>query len=341
MNARLLCHHGHQLEISGELTTPELVCQRCGSVTRVKLTGDTRKDAPNVTIDSVAPATGHGRSNVRVGSIDDSGSSLEPLSAIHATQDYQPPTDSGSREQSESLALGSQSGTVLEPPQLTGYEIIEELGRGGMGVVYRARNAALGRDVALKTLQRMNPESLRRFKQEFRTLADIAHPNLASLYELLSDGQTWCFSMEILAGVDFLEYVWSGIEPIAPPTTTSLTQTSGPRLTSERIDRLPDAMTQLAIGLSTLHDAGMLHSDIKPSNVLVTNEGRLVLLDFGLATPIRQIEGRLKYDSGNATLYVTRTSQGPAVVCGQRLVFGRSHAVRSADRSIALSGQIA
>jgi serine/threonine protein kinase/tetratricopeptide (TPR) repeat protein len=315
MNARLLCHHGHQLEISGDLTTPELVCQRCGSVTRVKITGDTRKGSPDATLDSVAaaPAAGHGRTNVHAGSIDDSDSAIDPESAMHATQDYQPPTDTESHGQSESLSVGSRSSIVLEPPQLTGYQIIEELGRGGMGVVYRARNDLLGREVALKTLQRMDPESLRRFKQEFRTLADIAHPNLASLYELLADGTTWCFSMEILSGVQFLEYIWSGMGPPAASATTSSPENSGPRLTSERAERLTDAMTQLAVGLSTLHDAGILHSDIKPSNVLVTEEGRLVLLDFGLATPIHQIEGRLKSIQGTP-LYMS-----PEQARGQQL----------------------
>ena len=67
------------------------------------------------------------------------------------------------------------------------------------------------------------------------------------------------------------------------------------RLTDERLERMNDAMKQLAIGLLALHEAGMLHSDIKPSNVLMTTEGCLVLLDFGLAAPINQIKGDSKY----------------------------------------------
>jgi serine/threonine protein kinase len=178
----------------------------------------------------------------------------------------------------------------FELPNLAAYQVLEEIGRGGMGVVYRARDQALGREVALKTLQRMSPDGLHRFKQEFRTLADIAHPNLVSLYELLSDGQNWCFTMEILEGVEFLDYVWSGFEgpnsevdrqPITDSERTS-------RLSVERQERLENALKQLAIGLNALHMAGVLHSDIKPSNVLMTKEGRLVLLDFGLAAEIRK-----------------------------------------------------
>ncbi len=180
--------------------------------------------------------------------------------------------------------------THFQPPSLVGFQVITELGRGGMGVVYRARDLARGRDVALKTLQRLSPDGLHRFKQEFRSLADIAHPNLAPLYELLSDGQTWCFTMELLEGVDFLEYVWSEYEGLDPNRRHNpLAQfADNPRLCPERIKRLEEAIQQLALGLNALHEAGMLHSDIKPSNVFVTKEGRLLLLDFGLVSEMHR-----------------------------------------------------
>jgi serine/threonine protein kinase/tetratricopeptide (TPR) repeat protein len=273
----------------------ELVCSRCGSITRCSPSSDTEKDL----LDS------------EISGIQDDGAASMLL-----TMDYDPSADTKSRivlvtpsSRDSGLAPGSPAGDsknerktqTFVPPQLTGYDVIEELGRGGFGVVYRARDVALGRDVALKTLQRMNPESLQQFKQEFRALADIAHPNLASLYELLSDGQTWCFSMELLEGVDFLEYVWSGSKSLPADDgkpVPAISRLDGKRLTSERIERLHDAMTQLAIGLSKLHEAGMLHSDIKPSNVLMTNEGRLVLLDFGLAVRIDRGDGTSKFIQG-------------------------------------------
>src|SRR5687768_6447683 len=95
--------------------------------------------------------------------------------------------------------------------ELTGvterFAVSERLGAGGMGVVYRARDVARDLEVALKILRRVDGGAIYRFKREFRTLAELAHPNLISLYELMSDGDEWFFTMELIDGVGFLEHV--------------------------------------------------------------------------------------------------------------------------------------
>lgn len=171
---------------------------------------------------------------------------------------------------------------VAEMPR---YEMLNELGRGACGVVYRVRDQKLGRDVALKQLLRFSPRSLQMFKQEFRSLADIAHPNIASLYDLYSDGDDWSFTMELLDAVEFNEYVWSGFDSRSEEChiPNARLAATGPRLSEDVMARLYDTLKQLAAGLSALHSAGVLHRDIKHSNVMVTTEHRVVLVDFGLA----------------------------------------------------------
>ena len=261
---RLFCRHHRELETSVAIApATNLRCQLCGSVPRLVSQTKTKKQ----------------------GSLDPTIESADPAEVI---SDDANRTDFTSRFDGQTV-VEPRAEDVPPPLSLSGYEIIRELGRGGMGVVYLAHDQMHDRDVALKTLQRMSPEGLHSFKQEFRALADIAHPNLASLYELLSDGETWCFTMELLKGVDFLEFFWSEFAGLQPShdSATRAEAAQSPRLTSDRIQRLEEALRQLAFGLGALHDAGLLHSDIKPSNVFVTGQRRVVLLDFGLVSHLQ------------------------------------------------------
>ena len=198
------------------------------------------------------------------------------------------------------------------------------LGTGGMGVVYEARDREMDKTVALKTLTRGEAAHIYRFKREFRTLADVSHPNLVALYELMSEGRHWFFTMELVKGVTFIQHVRP--ETKDSPTNSMNETLAGPRLRlvrqaaseddtvefdSSRISlesgemapfdevssvkaspfqldeaRLRSAVRQLAEGVNRLHELGKLHRDIKPSNVLVTEEGRVVILDFGLVEDV-------------------------------------------------------
>jgi serine/threonine protein kinase len=203
------------------------------------------------------------------------------------------------------------------PPDWEGtsrYEVRGRIGSGGMGAVYEAFDHERGQLVAVKTLLRFSPAALYRFKQEFRTLADVVHPNLVHLYELVAtDADHVFFAMELIRGVDFrfhalgLEGVSPG--PISLPSGPILAtgaswpdaDRTGPfdavapaprhPVTPSPADfpRLRSALRQLVVGVSALHAAGKLHRDIKPSNVLVTAEGRVVLLDFGVAADLSRV----------------------------------------------------
>jgi len=177
------------------------------------------------------------------------------------------------------------------------FEVVRQLGAGAFGVVYEAYDRERRVPVALKTLGRLEPAALYRFKQEFRGLADVHHRNLAQLHELVSAGDLWFFTMELVRGVSFFEWVrpenaaiageetWRGGDPGSGDSGEW-----GPGLHPPLdIARLRPALRQLAEGVAALHEAGRLHRDLKPTNVLVTPEGRVVILDFGLATELETL----------------------------------------------------
>jgi two-component system sensor kinase len=200
-----------------------------------------------------------------------------------------------------------------EERQIAGYQILGELGRGGMGVVYRAYSDKLERVVALKTLRSMSPNALQRFKREFRVLADVTHPNLVTLYELVSDGQSWFFSMELLDGLDFFHYARNGVRGVDQPAAESEETSRDDLLTPARLGRIRRGMRQLASAVAALHKADVLHRDIKSSNIVVTTDERLVLLDFGLAADVSQAEGWL---STNTNIVGTVAFMSPEQASG-------------------------
>ncbi|HSN30547.1 MAG TPA: protein kinase, partial [Kofleriaceae bacterium] len=142
------------------------------------------------------------------------------------------------------------------------FEVRRRLGSGGMGDVFEAFDRDRAEVVAIKTLTRADADTFARFKREFRALQSMVHPNLVSIGELVCADDLWFFSMELVDGVHFQEYVRGDV------------------------GGLRSALRQLVVGVHALHEGGLVHRDIKPSNVMITRDGRLVILDFGLVTHV-------------------------------------------------------
>ena len=240
------------------------------------------EDAPKagaVTVDQGVPPTG--------------------LRSTRSPSDVTPTEEPLSFAIDEAYYLQSEAETLRAVLTVVRFTLVCRIGAGGMGVVYETYDQQRGELVALKTMRRVDPGALVRFKQEFRSLADITHPNLANLYELFAVEDRWFITMELVEGCDFLSFVkgtpeeaagrWNaGPTVIARPPRSAGQPTEVTRTPNFHFDekRLRDALSQLALGVSALHAAGKLHRDIKPPNVLVTHEGRVVLLDFGLTADL-------------------------------------------------------
>ncbi len=156
------------------------------------------------------------------------------------------------------MPLGSR--TLLER-----YEVLAPLGAGGMGEVYRARDLRLGREVAIKVLPEHladDPSSLARFEREARAIAALSHPNLLAIYDFGADGGVSFAVTELLHG----ETLRGALAPGPLPWR-----------------RAAEIGANLAEGLAAAHSRGIVHRDLKPDNVFVTTEGRIKILDFGLA----------------------------------------------------------
>ncbi len=164
--------------------------------------------------------------------------------------------------------MSLSSGTRLGP-----YEILSPLGAGGMGEVYRAKDPRLGREVAVKVLPASfskDPDRLRRFEHEARAAGVLNHPNITAVYDIGSvEGSPYVVS-ELLEGETLRSRLAAGA--------------LSPR-------KALDYATQIARGLAAAHEKGIVHRDLKPENLFVTNDGRLKILDFGLAKLTQSEEG--------------------------------------------------
>src|SRR5262245_17945033 len=173
------------------------------------------------------------------------------------------------------------------------YEVISPLGAGGMGEVYRARDTRLERDVALKVLPpdvASSPDRLARFEREARTVAGLNHPNIVVLYAIEEHGATRYLAMELVEGEDLSSVITPGGLPLR---------------------RLLDLAIPMAAALVAADVKGIVHGDLKPANVMVTREGRVKVLDFGLAREARA-ESRIGDTQGPTV--VTPISEAGLVV---------------------------
>jgi serine/threonine protein kinase len=201
------------------------------------------------------------------------------------------------------LEKGEEAGSFLQTPamgysrvwqttattflgrQFGPYQIISAIGAGGMGEVYRAHDSKLGRDVAVKMLPPEfagNPERLARFRREARTLASLNHPNIGAIYGLEESVDADCLVLELVEGETL-----RGLLPIAEALRVA---------------------KQITEALQAAQEKGIVHRDLKPANIKITPDGRVKVLDFGLAKAVLGVESG--HDLSQATAEAPHTLTG-------------------------------
>ncbi len=189
-------------------------------------------------------------------------------------------------------------------PRMIGhFDVLSELGRGGMGIVYKVRDQKSGAHAALKMIPPealSRPDSALRFKREFRAMQRVEHPNVIRVFEAGTHEGCPFFTMELVDGKEIRKYI-DGDEPIVPagkdgPPNGVFTEAQRARLNEpNRVKRVADLVVQVAFALAEIHSHRIVHRDLKPDNILVSRTGVAKLMDFGIA---KQLSANSEHSSG-------------------------------------------
>lgn len=236
------------------------------------------------------------------------------------------PTDGAvDRNDSEHAAtMLVQSGTTVESTELPAelrnharYEVVQQVGQGGMGAVYRAQHRLMNRPVALKLINSQlirHPQAVERFRREVQAAAQLAHPNIVAAYDAEQAGDVHFLAMELVEGTDLSDVV----------------QRRGPLPVTEACEYI----RQAAFGLQHAHEKGMVHRDIKPHNLMLSPDGQVRILDFGLAgfaTEEAYLESEEASESDGDTAPVHLTTMGSVMGTPDYIAPEQARDAHSAD----------